>query len=222
MRIGIFGGSFNPIHNGHVALGRAMLSAVLLDEVWYMVSPRNPLKVQSSDLAPEEERFQITQAALSGEPGLVASDYEFHLPRPSYTWNTLQHLSQDYPAADFVLIIGGDNWDCFDKWAHYEDILKNYEVAVYPRKGMMTEKVPKAKSHSDVKTRSDTKTSCEADIVTMTNTVWGEAKKVTFVDLPLMDVCSTQVREMIRSGNDISHLVPPAVAKKVEKTSLYG
>lgn len=222
MRIGIFGGSFNPIHNGHVALGRAMLSAVLLDEVWYMVSPRNPLKVQSSDLAPEEERFQITQAALSGEPGLVASDYEFHLPRPSYTWNTLQHLSQDYPAADFVLIIGGDNWDCFDKWAHYEDILKNYEVAVYPRKGMMAEKVPKAKSHSDVKTRSDTKTSCEADIVTMTNTVWGEAKKVTFVDLPLMDVCSTQVREMIRSGNDISHLVPPAVAKKVEKTSLYG
>lgn len=140
MRIGLFGGSFNPIHNGHVALGRKMLSAAALDEVWYMVSPQNPLKAASSDLAPEDVRLQLVQAALDDEPGLKASDYEFHLPRPSYTWSTLHHLQKDYPGAEFVLIIGGDNWECFDRWAHYEDILRNYEVVVYPRQGSEVKK----------------------------------------------------------------------------------
>lgn len=134
MKIGIFGGSFNPIHNGHVAIGRTMLSAMALDEVWYMLSPQNPLK-QAADLLEEGKRFEIVKHALQGEPGLVAKDYEFSLPRPSYTWNTLQNLHRDYPGDEFILIIGGDNWEKFSKWAHHEDILATHRIAVFPREG---------------------------------------------------------------------------------------
>lgn len=134
MKIGIFGGSFNPIHNGHVAIGRTMLREMGLDEVWYMVSPHNPLK-QSADLLDENKRIAIVAHALEGEPGLVAKDYEFSLPRPSYTWNTLQCLHRDYPADDFVLIIGGDNWEHFDKWAHHDEIVATHRIAVFPREG---------------------------------------------------------------------------------------
>lgn len=134
MKIGIFGGSFNPIHKGHVAIGRTMLRAVGLDEVWYMVSPHNPLK-QSADLLDEAVRLRIVSKALEGEHGLRAVDYEFSLPRPSYTWNTLQHLHADYPDDEFVLIIGGDNWEKFSKWAHSDDILATHNIAVFPREG---------------------------------------------------------------------------------------
>lgn len=132
MKIGLFGGSFNPIHNAHVALARTICEQAGLDEVWFLVSPQNPLKQQSS-LLDENIRLDITRKALSSYPNLKASDYEFHLDRPSYTWNTLQHLRQDYPQHDFFLIIGGDNWIMFDKWAHHEDIIDTTEIIIYPR-----------------------------------------------------------------------------------------
>ena len=114
--IGIFGGSFNPIHKGHVALARQLLRRAQLDEVWFLVSPQNPLKPQSL-LLDDNMRLEMARLALKDEPHLVASDYEFHLPRPSYTWNTLQHLSQDYPQHRFTLIIGADNWQLFSRCA---------------------------------------------------------------------------------------------------------
>ena len=132
--IGIFGGSFNPIHNGHIALCKAFLAQCDLDEVWLMVSPQNPLKTNSA-LLDDEQRFRLAQKAIENEVGIKACDYEFHLPRPSYTWNTLQSLSNDYPHCRFTLLIGGDNWACFDKWYRSEDILNNYKIAVYPRSG---------------------------------------------------------------------------------------
>ena len=134
IKTGIFGGSFNPIHNGHVSLARQLKEKAGLDEVWLMVSPQNPLK-QDSDLLDDEKRMQMVRLALEGEESLIASDYELHLPKPSYTWNTLQALSKDYPEREFVLMIGGDNWALFDKWYHAEDIKKNYQIVVYPRKG---------------------------------------------------------------------------------------
>lgn len=134
MRIGIFGGSFNPIHNAHIALARTILHEAGLDEVWLLVSPHNPLKVQSS-LLDEQKRYEMVVMALADEPGLIASDYEFHLQRPSYTWNTLQHLREDYPQHHFSLVIGADNWALFPRWAHSEDILNEYDIIVYPRKG---------------------------------------------------------------------------------------
>lgn len=134
MKIGIFGGSFNPIHNGHVAIGRTMLRMMQLDEVWYMLSPRNPLKI-NADLLDENERLRMVRKALEGEPGLRATDYEFSMPRPSYTWNTLQRLHADFPNDDFTLIVGGDNWAKFHLWAHHDDILATHNIAVFPREG---------------------------------------------------------------------------------------
>jgi nicotinate (nicotinamide) nucleotide adenylyltransferase len=132
IKTGIFGGSFNPIHNGHIKLARHLKAQAGLDEVWLMVSPQNPLK-QNMELLDDEARFEMAQAALEGEEGIIACDYEMHLPKPSYTWNTLQALMKDYPDREFVLMIGGDNWDHFDRWYHADDIKKNYEIVVYTR-----------------------------------------------------------------------------------------
>ncbi|MBQ7423078.1 MAG: nicotinate-nucleotide adenylyltransferase [Prevotella sp.] len=133
VKTGIYGGSFNPIHNGHIALARQFLSSVGLDEVWFIVSPQNPFKVNET-LLDDQKRFQLVQLALKKERKMKASDYEFHLPKPSYMWNTLQHLSEDYPQREFILLIGGDNWTRFNCWYHAEDILRNYRIVVYPRK----------------------------------------------------------------------------------------
>lgn len=140
-RIGIFGGSFNPVHVGHVALARQLLSLARLDEVRFVVSPLNPFKQQAGDLMPDALRLAMVQRALANEPGLEASDVEFGLPRPSYMWNTLQHLSARLPGHHLVLVIGADNWLAFDRWAHSRDILSHYELAVYPRPGYAVDAV---------------------------------------------------------------------------------
>lgn len=132
IRTGIYGGSFNPIHVGHVALARYVIEQHLVDEVWLLVSPQNPLKPQSG-LLDETLRLRLAEKALKGETSIHASDFEFHLPRPSYTWHTLEKLSEAYPERRFSLIIGGDNWQCFDKWFRHDDILNSYPVIVYPR-----------------------------------------------------------------------------------------
>ena len=123
IKTGIFGGSFNPIHNGHITLARYIREAAELDEVWLMVSPQNPLKQQAGLLA-DELRLRIALQAVEDEPHITVSDYEFHLPRPSYTWNTLQSLRRDFPDRQFVLMIGGDNWQHFSRWYHADDILR--------------------------------------------------------------------------------------------------
>ena len=133
-RTGIFGGSLNPIHYGHIALAKRIMQLDRLDEVWFMVSPHNPLK-SSGSLLPDAERLDMVRLALEGEPGLIASDYEFRLPKPSYTLHTLNAIRHDYPDRKFVLIIGADNWKCFDRWYGYKEILADYEIAVYPRLG---------------------------------------------------------------------------------------
>lgn len=132
---GIFGGSFNPIHMGHIGLARDILRLTHLHEVWFLVSPLNPFKQQAGDLIADRLRFDMVCRALATEPDLVASDYEFGLPRPSYTWQTLAHLREDYPDRLFTLIIGADNWLAFDRWAHPDDILRHHHIIVYPREG---------------------------------------------------------------------------------------
>lgn len=143
-RIGIFGGSFNPVHTGHICLARQILTAVSLDEIWFMVSPLNPFKQDFTDLLPDDVRLELTREALKDEPCMLASDYEFSLPRPSYMWNTLAHLSYDYPQYSFTLIVGADNWLAFDRWARHDFIQQYYDIAVYPRKGydVDTESLP--------------------------------------------------------------------------------
>lgn len=133
-RIGIFGGSFNPVHVGHIALAKHLLAQLSLDEVRFVVSPQNPLK-RADDLLPDDVRLALVRQALSHEPQLVASDIEFALPRPSYMWHTLQQLTSNEPDNAFVLLIGADNWAHFDRWFRAADILARYAIAVYPREG---------------------------------------------------------------------------------------
>ena len=134
IKTGIYGGSFNPIHNGHIAIAKRMLELAGLDEIWLIVSPQNPLKTAGS-LLDDRLRLEMTQRALAPYPQLTASDYEFRLPRPSYMWNTLQRLSADYPEREFTLLIGADNWTVFDRWYHAADIIAHYPIAIYPRTG---------------------------------------------------------------------------------------
>lgn len=134
MRIGIFGGSFNPIHLGHIALAQAVVEQQFVDEVWLFVSPLNPLKVNKT-LLPEEDRLRLAEKALKGTERVKASDFEFHLERPSYTWKTLEALETAYPEHTFSLIIGGDNWAIFDRWVKAELMRARYNIYVYPREG---------------------------------------------------------------------------------------
>jgi len=131
-KIGIYGGSFNPVHFGHVGLAKWVIEHTDLDELWLLVSPNNPLK-PAGLLAPEEERLAAVQEAVKDIPHVKASDFEFGLPRPSYTANTLRELQKTYPEDEFTLVIGEDNLAIFDQWREWEYILENYRIIVYPR-----------------------------------------------------------------------------------------
>lgn len=134
IRTGIFGGSFNPIHIGHLALANYLCENDEVDEIWFLVSPQNPFK-QNMTLLDDNIRLCLVKAAIEGYPKFHASDFEFSLPKPSYTVNTLEKLSETYPEREFYLIIGADNWAVFDKWKSPEKILSNHHILVYPRKG---------------------------------------------------------------------------------------
>ncbi|MGL5786686.1 MAG: nicotinate (nicotinamide) nucleotide adenylyltransferase [Bacteroidales bacterium] len=131
-KIGIFPGSFNPVHIGHLALANYIKAYSDLDEIWMLVSPHNPLKSADS-LCPEEHRFKMLCIALNNDRTIKASDFEFSLPKPNYTINTLNHLQEKYPNYKFTLIIGGDNWKNFHKWHRHDDILNHFSIIVYPR-----------------------------------------------------------------------------------------
>ena len=128
----IFGGSFDPVHVGHLALARAVCERGLADEVWFMVSPQNPHK-QDSRLTDENLRLQMVQLAVQDNPSFKACDFEFALPRPSYTVYTLAALEEAYPDREFLLLIGADNWEKFDRWYKADEILARYGIIVYPR-----------------------------------------------------------------------------------------
>jgi nicotinate-nucleotide adenylyltransferase len=146
MKIAIYSGSFNPIHCGHLAIARATLSAGM-DELWFVVSPQNPLK-NNTDLWPETDRLEMVRLAIKDEPGMKASDYEFYLPRPSYTIDTFDSLKKDYPQHVFTLLIGGDNLTNFHKWRQHQRILDEYGLIVYPRIGFSN---PQLEQHPNVR-----------------------------------------------------------------------
>ena len=131
-KVGIYGGSFNPVHFGHVGLAKWVIEHTDLDELWLLVSPNNPLK-PAGLLAPEEDRLAAVREAVKDIPHVKASDFEFGLPRPSYTANTLRELQKAYPQHEFTLVIGEDNLAIFDQWKEYEFIASNFRIFVYPR-----------------------------------------------------------------------------------------
>lgn len=133
-RIGLFFGSFNPIHIGHMAIANYFVEFTDLDQLWFVVSPQNPLKPRGSLLA-DYHRLQLVDEAIGNSPLFRSSKIEFELPKPSYTIDTLTYLSDKYPDNKFILLIGADNLQSFHKWKNYQVILDEYEIMVYPRPG---------------------------------------------------------------------------------------
>ncbi|GGH11451.1 nicotinate-nucleotide adenylyltransferase [Sphingobacterium alkalisoli] len=133
-KIGLFFGSFNPIHIGHLIIANYMANYTELDEVWFVVSPQNPFKEKKS-LGNMYDRLEMVNLAIENTENLKASDIEFKLPRPSYTIDTLMHLGEKYPTKDFFLIMGEDNLAGLPKWKNVDIILRDYKVIVYPRAG---------------------------------------------------------------------------------------
>lgn len=134
MHIGLFFGSFNPVHVGHMVLANYMASFTELEQVWFIVSPHNPLKEKSS-LLDQNQRLHMVNLAIGDSNQFRSNNIEFGLPQPSYTINTLAHLKEKYPQHRFSLILGEDNLESFTKWKNYEEILKQHTLFVYPRPG---------------------------------------------------------------------------------------
>jgi len=134
MKIGLYFGSFNPIHNGHLIIAQFMINQAGVDEVWFVVSPQNPLKAPK-DLYPENDRLQMVKLAIGDHDKIKICDIEFKMSRPSYTANTLKKLGEDYPEHEFELIMGTDTLQHLDKWKDYEHILMNYKILSYQREG---------------------------------------------------------------------------------------
>jgi nicotinate-nucleotide adenylyltransferase len=134
MKIGLYFGSFNPVHHGHLIIANHVLENSGLDQLWFVVSPQNPLK-PSVGLLNEYHRLFLVNTAIDGETRLKASDIEFKLPRPSFTIDTLTYLQEKYPENEFALIMGSDSFQNLNKWKNYKQILANYPVYVYTRPG---------------------------------------------------------------------------------------
>ena len=186
-KVAVFGGSFDPIHNGHLALAGEVLSHGLAGEVWFMVTPQNPHK-QGCALSDEQLRLQMVQLAVKDKPGMVACDFEFSLPRPSYTLNTLTALSAAHPEKEFSLLIGADNWEKFDRWYKGDEILARHHIIVYPRGDESEPQLPQG-------------------------VLWLPAR--------LHDVSSTMVRAAVSGGEQITELVPHAVAAFINEKKMY-
>ncbi len=172
LRTGVYGGSFNPIHLGHTAMAAEIVRRGLVDEMWLVVSPQNPLK--DNGLWDDSFRLSLARVATEGLHGVQVSDVEFALPRPNYMLTTLETLSVRHPDREFVLVIGMDNWECFHLWHRYEEILQRYPLVVLSRR-----------------------TKEEASVATDLNAVIGN---VSFPDMALIDLSSTWIREQISNN----------------------
>ncbi len=137
MNIGLFFGSFNPIHTGHLIIANHLRQQSTLDQVWFVVSPQNPFKQEG--LLNEYHRFALVQLGIGDEPGLRAMDIEFRLPKPSYTIDTLTYLQEKYPENKFVVIMGGDSYSNLPKWKNFDRLIANWDLIVYPRPGFSSQ-----------------------------------------------------------------------------------
>jgi len=189
MKTGLYFGSFNPIHIGHLAIANFMIEFSDLEQLWFVVSPQNPLKEKKS-LLKDYHRLEMVRLALEEDDRFRASDIEFKLPTPSYTIDTLAYLEEKNPGRDFQLVMGADGLRTFHKWKHAELIAENYHRLIYPRPGIDMERVSRLPN-------------------------------ATIVDAPLMEISSSFIRNAIRDGKDVRHLMPAKAYQYMREMHFY-
>ncbi|MCU0377661.1 MAG: nicotinate (nicotinamide) nucleotide adenylyltransferase [Bacteroidales bacterium] len=195
MNTGLFFGSFNPVHIGHMAIANYIAEYTTLNEIWFVVSPHNPLKSKETLLA-GRDRLYMTELAIGGDSRFRISDIEFNLPQPSFTIDTLAWLAEKYPSRRFTLIMGEDNLSTLHKWKNAEELVKRYPLIVYPRlePGKRTSK------------RLD-------EILSMAT--------VTRVEAPIMEISGTFIRKAIREGKNVSWFVPAPTWRYIREMHFY-
>ena len=192
MRIGIFGGSFDPIHIGHAIIAQHIINSVVVDRLWFMVSPVNPLKAGKVRQVADTDRLRMVEMVSHPMDGVETSAFEFTMPRPSYTIDTLNALQAKFPDDDFYLVIGGDNWEVFSKWRNSDEILAKYHLLVYPRLGYQVNIPDELK------------------------------ERVILVDAPIIELSSTEIRERLAKGQSVRYYVPDEVLGYIERHDLYS
>ena len=190
-KIGLYFGTFNPIHSGHLIIANYMVEFSKLDEVWMVVTPHNPFKKKSS-LLENHHRLEMVYRACEDYDKLKPCDIEFNLPQPNYTVNTLVQLEEKYPDLEFALIMGEDNLKSFHKWKNYEVILERYSIYVYPRisEGVMVNELA---SHA----------------------------KIIRVSAPIIELSSTFIRNAVKDGKNIRPMLPEKVWDYLDKMNFY-
>ena len=191
MRIGIFGGSFDPIHIGHAIIAHHIITSGAVDRLWMMVSPVNPLKAGNERHVTDADRLRMVEMVTRTLDGVETSAFEFSMPLPSYTIDTLNALQEKFPDDEFYLVIGADNWAVFDRWRNNEEILAKYHIIIYPRLGY------------DVTIPDELK------------------NRVELVDAPIIELSSTMVRERLGQGLSARFYVPDDVLGYIDRNNLY-
>lgn len=191
MKIGLYFGTFNPIHVGHLTIANHMAEYSDLDQIWLVVTPHNPHKKKST-LLKDHHRLEMVYRATKDYPKLKPSDIEFSLPQPNYTINTLTYLKEKYAEHDFSLIMGEDNLNSLHKWKNYELLLENHSVLIYPRR-------------SEIKAKNNLK----------------EHPKVTMIQAPIMEISSTFIRAAIKNQKNIRPMLPENVWEYIDEMNFY-
>lgn len=191
-KIGLFFGSFNPIHIGHLILANYILENSDMEELWFVVSPQNPFKDKKS-LLNDHNRLDMVQLALKNYPKMRVSNVEFSLPKPSYTIDTLTYLHEKYPEVSFALIMGEDNLKGLKKWKNSETLVNNHQIIIYPR----------------VLDLIDTKTATF------------EHENISKIDAPIIELSATKIREMLKEGKNVRPMLPPEVFEYLDGSSFY-
>lgn len=194
-KIGLYFGSFNPVHIGHIAIAGYMTEFGGLDQVWFVVSPHNPLKKKESLLA-DHQRLYMVQLAVGDNDRLKSCDIELKLPIPSFTIDTLTWLKEKHPLNEFCLVMGSDNLYTLHKWKNVRELVSRYSIYAYPRPEIRR---PVSQALDEVLSIAD----------------------IHLVNAPLMEISGTFIREGIKSGNDMSYFLPPPVWKYIKEMHFY-
>ena len=205
MKIGLYFGTFNPIHVGHLIIANHMAEHADLDQIWMVVTPHNPLKKKST-LLDDYHRLQMVHLATENFPKIKPSDIEFKLSQPNYTVNTLVYLEEKYPNYEFSLIMGEDNLKSLHKWKNYEAILAHHEIYVYPRleaKGSAEEAISTDAYNLDLKILQKFGT------------------KIHMIDAPVVEISSTFIRENIKKEKNVQPLLPAKVWEYIDHNNFY-